>query len=141
LFIYIPHSLFFIGWIKDLGMKRNILIIEDNEVIREGIAELLTLEGFSVITADCGPEAIMLAQGQLPDLIICDIVMPDMDGFEVLIALKQDMFTYLIPFLFSTANSENKDRQKAKALGIENYLVKPFDGHELMNCVEKCLLG
>jgi CheY-like chemotaxis protein len=121
-------------------MKKNILIIEDNEAIRDSIAELLALEGFNVITADCGLAAILLAQGQLPDLIMCDVVMPGMDGYAVLNSLRENIFTYQIPFFFSTANSENREVQKAKAHGVENYLIKPFDGSQLMNCVQKCLL-
>lgn len=121
-------------------MKKNILIIDDNELIRESLAELLMLEGFSVSTADCGLAAILLAQSQLPDLIMCDVVMRGMDGYEVLDTLRQSRLTDHIPFFFSTANSENIEVQKAKALGVENYLVKPFDGFELMNCVKKCLL-
>ena len=121
-------------------MKKIILIIEDNELIRENMSELLLLEGFSVITADCGAAAILLAQSQQPDLIICDIVMPGMDGYEVLNILRKNKFTFKIPFLFSTAHSQNRDMQKARLLGIENYLIKPFDGNELINCIEKCLL-
>jgi len=121
-------------------MKKNILIIEDDEIIRENLAELLQLEGFNVITADCGTAAISLAQSQSPDLIICDIMMPGMDGFDVLNNLRKNKLTYQIPFFFSTSHSQNQEVQKARAFGVQNYLIKPFDRHELMNCVEKCFL-
>ncbi|WP_295664309.1 response regulator [uncultured Mucilaginibacter sp.] len=100
---------------------------------------MLVLERFRVITADWGLAAVLLVRGQLPDLIICDTQMPGMNGYEVLSSLRENLFICHIPF-FSTANSENREAQKAKSLGIQNYLVKPFDGFELMNCVEKCLL-
>ncbi|MGZ3835953.1 MAG: response regulator [Mucilaginibacter sp.] len=116
-----------------------ILLVEDNEDLRENIAEILFLDGFNVITADCGAEALNLAEEHLPDLIICDIMMPGMDGYTVFKTLNHNRLTYHIPFIFSTAMSENSEKKKAKALGIKNYLVKPFDETELLKCVNKAL--
>jgi CheY-like chemotaxis protein len=122
-------------------MKQSILVIEDNDDIRDGTAELLTLEGFDVTTADCGHQAIFQIKVNIPDLIICDIVMPGMDGFEVLINLRQSKLTRFIPFIFSTANSEPVDRQRARELGVTNYLIKPFDDIELLSCIKLTLKG
>ncbi|EHQ31062.1 response regulator [Mucilaginibacter paludis] len=122
-------------------MKQNILVIEDNDDIRDGTAELLTLAGFDVTTANCGQQAILQIQSNIPRLIICDIVMPGMDGFEILAYLRKRSRTRFIPFIFSTAKSEPVDVYKARKLGVANYLIKPFDDKELMNCINITLNG
>jgi len=116
-----------------------ILIIEDNEDIREDLAELLTLDGFKVITADGGAEAIQMAEIYVPDLVICDIMMPGMDGYEVMAAFRKNEKSRGIPFIFSSSKSEKKDEQKAKAFGVAYYLVKPFDEAEVLRCIHDCL--
>jgi CheY-like chemotaxis protein len=116
-----------------------ILLIEDNEDIRENFAELLMLEGFAVETADCGIKAINLAEEQTPSLVICDIMMPGMDGYEVLTAFRQNKLTCNIPFIFSSSKAEKADAQKATALGAEHFFVKPFDVIELISCIKKYL--
>lgn len=121
-------------------MNESILVVEDNDEIREGTSELLALEGFQVTTADCGIAAISLTDKHIPDLIICDIVMPGMDGFELLIFLRKDKRTQMIPFIFSTAKSEPLDKKRAKDLGVTSYLIKPFDGHQLLACIKKTLI-
>ena len=121
-------------------MKQSILVVEDNDEIRECTSELLTLEGFLVTTAYCGVDAISQTKINVPDLIICDIVMPGMDGFEVLIILRQDKRTELIPFIFSTAKSEPMDKKRAKDLGVSSYLIKPFDDKQLLKCISKTLM-
>lgn len=116
-----------------------ILLIEDNIMIRENIKELLTLEKYDVITADSGLSGVGIAKTQKPDLIICDILMNGLDGYGVFKELKRNPETRGIPFIFSTSKSENSDKEKALALGIKYYLVKPYDVPELMKCVEDCL--
>jgi CheY-like chemotaxis protein len=120
-------------------MKKSILVVDDNDDIRESTSELLTLEGFNVIVANSGNEAIIQIKINLPDLIICDIVMPGISGFDLLRILRQNFTTKFIPFIFSTAQSESISRQKAKDLGIIDYLVKPFDNLELIKCIERAL--
>jgi len=120
-------------------MKKNILLIEDNEDIRESMAEILDLEGYNVITADCGIIGLSLAEQYLPDLVICDIVMSGLDGYSVYTALKNDLKTKNIPVIFSTAKSEKSDRHKAAVLGVENYLIKPFTDIDLIKCVKQCI--
>jgi len=116
-----------------------ILLIEDNEDIRETLAELLTLEGFVVETADCGLYGLQLAQERVPDLIICDILMPGLDGYGVLASLKQNKQTRDIPFIFSSSKAEKLDAQKGMALGAKYFFVKPFDEILLINCINNCL--
>ena len=120
-------------------MKTYILLIEDNQDIRESMAEILDLEGYEVITADCGKAGLNLAAKHIPDLIICDIVMSDLDGYSVYKALQKRSETRHIPVIFSTAKSEKSDRNKASLLGVEDYLIKPFNDIDLIKCVRKCL--
>lgn len=119
-------------------MKKTILIIEDNTDIRENTAELLALEGYDVFTADCGENGIKMLKKITPDLIICDVIMSGMDGYEVFETLKKDKQTAHIKFIFSTAQSEKSQVIKAMQKGIENYLIKPFDEVDLIRCIENC---
>jgi len=116
-----------------------ILIIEDNEDIRENLEELLTLDGFIVTTADCGIQALAQTKKQIPDLVICDALMAGMDGYEVFSAFRRNEKTCTIPFIFSSSISGKAEEQKAKALGIAHYLVKPFDEAEIVWCINDCL--
>lgn len=122
-------------------MQKTILLIEDNQDILENTAELLELEDYRVLTTDNGSEGIRLAQLNLPHLIICDIQMRETDGYSVFRALLSDEITRSIPFIFMTAKSENADREKAADIGECDYLVKPFDGQELLDCIRKVLSG
>lgn len=122
-------------------MNKVILLIEDNADILESAAELLTLDGYEVMQAYSGEQALKIIETQAPDLIICDIVMAGMDGYEVARFIKNTAQTQNIPFIFSTAKSEKQDRQKATDLGINFYLTKPFNEEELIDCIEKCLLS
>jgi len=116
-----------------------ILLIEDNNEIREALAELLTLEGFVVETADCGLYGLKLARKIVPDLIICDILMPGLDGYGVLKSLKENKHTSGIPFIFSSSKAEKLDTQKGMDLGAQYFFVKPFDEILLINCINNCL--
>lgn len=120
-------------------MPTAILIIEDDEEFREVLAELLTLHGFAVTTADCGTKGLDCVNRQMPDLIICDIIMPEMDGYEVLHRLRENERTRNIPFIFSTVKSEHSDRQEAERNQVSNYLIKPYDEAELLDCIKSCL--
>jgi len=112
-----------------------ILVIEDEEDIRFNISELLALTKHYVFTASNGKEGIELAQRLLPDLIICDIIMPFMDGFGVLQVLKSEPPTRVIPFIFLTSKSESSNCQLAMNLGANDYIVKPFEWAELLTAV------
>ncbi|WP_159633751.1 response regulator [Sphingobacterium composti Ten et al. 2007 non Yoo et al. 2007] len=120
--------------------KRTILIIEDNLEIREGTAEILELtSGYNILTAENGKIGVELAMKHVPDLILCDIMMPELDGYGVLYMLSKQESTMHIPFIFLTAKSERVDMRKAMEMGADDYLVKPFDDIELLNSIESRL--
>lgn len=115
---------------------KKILVIEDNPDVRENIVEILELSDFEVVQAPDGKIGVELAISEIPDLIICDIMMPVLDGYGVLHLLSKHKETYGIPFIFLTAKSEKADFRKGMELGADDYLTKPFDGIELLNAVE-----
>ncbi|MBC7745443.1 MAG: response regulator [Flavobacterium sp.] len=120
-------------------MKTNILIIEDNNDIRESTAEILELADYNVFTADNGKKGVDLAQKHLPDIILCDIMMPELDGYGVLYLLNKNPQTSAIPFIFLTAKAERIDMRKGMEMGADDYLTKPFDDVELLNAIESRL--
>lgn len=119
---------------KDKRMHK-ILVIEDERVIKMNLLKLLSAEGFQTISADDGISGLKLAQAELPDLIICDILMPNLDGYGVLKALQQDPVTATIPFIFLTAKAERSDWRQAMTLGADDYLTKPFTRAELLDAI------
>jgi CRP-like cAMP-binding protein len=120
-------------------MKTTILIIEDNNDIRESTAEILELTGYEVLQASHGKTGIELAQVHKPDLILCDIMMPELDGYGVLYMLSKNADTATIPFIFLTAKAERVDFRKGMEMGADDYLTKPFDDIELLNAIESRL--
>lgn len=116
---------------------KTILLIEDNKDILENLVEYLELEGYKILFANNGKEGIELANKFVPDLIICDVLMRDMDGHEVLRLLSNTAKTYEIPFIFSTSNSEKVDRKKALQLGADDYMIKPFELEDLLKMSEE----
>lgn len=120
-------------------MTKKILLIEDNESMRENIAEILSLAHYNVISAANGKEGVNLAQQENPDLIICDIMMPELDGYGVLHMLSRQEETASIPFIFLTAKAERSDFRKGMEMGADDYLTKPFDDIELLNAIESRL--
>ncbi len=117
-------------------MNKTILLIEDNLEMRENTAEILELAKYKVLTAANGKEGVKIAQTKKPDIIICDIMMPVLDGYGVLHILSNDMATASIPFIFLTAKAEQMDYRKGMGLGADDYLTKPFDDTELLNAIE-----
>lgn len=117
-------------------MQKNILVIDDNSHIRENIAEILELANYNVITAENGKEGVAIAQEELPDIIICDIMMPELDGYGVLYLLSKNPVTSNIPFIFLTAKAEMDDLRKGMNLGADDYLTKPFEETDLLNAIE-----
>jgi CRP-like cAMP-binding protein len=115
---------------------KKILLIEDNHEIRENIAEILSLADYVIVQAEHGKAGVALAQTEKPDLIICDIMMPQLDGYGVLHLLSKNSATSGIPFIFLTAKSEKEDFRKGMNLGADDYLIKPFDDLELLDAVE-----
>src|SRR5688572_19808203 len=115
---------------------KKILLIEDNLEVRENTEEILSLANYAVITAPNGKIGVELAQHEKPDLIICDIMMPELDGYGVLHILSKKEETARIPFIFLTAKSEKSDIRKGMSLGADDYLTKPFDDNDLLNAIE-----
>lgn len=115
-------------------MKR-ILIIEDDIALQDTLDNLLQLEGFKTVMADNGKNGVELAKKHLPDLVICDIMMPEMGGFEVILELQNNDTTALIPFMFLTAKSEIKDFRNGMQLGADDYIMKPFNNEELIKAI------
>ncbi len=104
-----------------------ILIIEDNDDILENLAEYLELEGFKTLQASNGKTGVALFRKFIPDLIICDIKMPEMDGYEVLRLLRDEAQTCEIPFIFSTSTFQKKEINEALILGADDFITKPYD--------------
>lgn len=117
-------------------MSYSILLIEDNEVMAENILTILRLARYNVIHAANGKTGVDLAQQKHPDLILCDVTMPELDGYGVVHILNNDPSTAGIPFIFLTARSDKSDFRTGMNLGADDYLTKPFDGADLLKAVE-----
>jgi DNA-binding response OmpR family regulator len=116
--------------------KKKILVIEDNLEVRENLAEILELSDYHVCQATDGTEGVELAAREKPDLIICDVMMPKLDGFGVLNILSKRTDTASIPFIFLTAKAERADFRRGMNLGADDYITKPFYKDELLAVVE-----
>jgi len=115
---------------------KTILVIEDQPVMRHKTVTILKMEGFEVLEASDGEEGIRLAKEELPDLILCDIMMPGCDGYGVLQAVRLNRATATTPFLFLTARGEKTDLRNGMNLGADDYLVKPTPRTELLEAIE-----
>jgi len=118
---------------------KKILLIEDNDDIRENTAEILELSNYKVIVAENGKVGVEKAIEHTPDLIVCDIMMPGLDGYGVLHAVHKNEAIKNTPFIFLTAKTERSDFRKGMELGADDYITKPFEGIELLNAVESRL--
>ncbi len=118
---------------------KHLLLIEDNNEIRENTAEILELAGYKVRTAENGKIGVELALQEKPDLIICDIMMPVLDGYGVLHLLNKNPDLTGIPFIFLTAKAERSDFRRGMEMGADDYITKPFSDIELLNAVESRL--
>lgn len=113
-----------------------ILVIDDNADIRDNIAEILELEGYKTLTAENGKIGVKIAIKEKLDLVICDIMMPVIDGYDVLQLLNKDEKTKHIPFIFLSAKTERSDLLKGMEMGANYYIKKPFEEAELLNAVK-----
>lgn len=116
-------------------MKYTILLIEDNEPIRENTSELLELSNYTVLTACNGKEGLEAALTHNPDLILCDIQMPEMNGYHLLQQVRQQPSLNECRFVFFTASSEKKDVDAALGMGADEYIIKPFTGERLLEVI------
>lgn len=112
-----------------------ILVIEDEELVRANIAELLDAEEHDVVTAENGFLGALWAQEHLPELIICDVMMPELNGYEVLETLSENADTAMIPFIFLTAMADKAEIRQGMTSGADDYLTKPFSRAELLEAV------
>lgn len=117
-------------------MKNKILIIEDNQDVRENLSEIFVLSGYEAVTAENGKKGVQAALTESPDLILCDIMMPELDGYGVLRILSKNPATSHIPFIFLTAKTELADVRRGMTLGADDYITKPFDDVELLDTIE-----
>jgi DNA-binding NarL/FixJ family response regulator len=115
-------------------MKR-ILVIEDEPAMRANLRDILEMEKFQAVLAANGREGIAAARRELPDLILCDVLMPALDGYEVLAALRADPATARIPFVFLTAKGQREDVRTGMNLGADDYLVKPVKVDDLLEAI------
>jgi CRP/FNR family transcriptional regulator, cyclic AMP receptor protein len=115
---------------------RPILLIEDNSDIRENTAEILELAGYKVFTAENGKAGVEAAIKNLPELIVCDIMMPVLDGYGVIHMLQKNQDTKHIPFIFLTAKAERSEMRRGMELGADDYITKPFSDTELLSAIE-----
>ena len=112
---------------------KTILVIEDERQVRNNIQQILELSDYRVLAAENGIVGLQLAKTALPDLIICDVMMPEMDGYEVVAALRENNATATIPFIFLTAKVERTDLRQGMELGADDYLTKPFTAEEVID--------
>lgn len=115
------------------------LIIEDSQDVRETLAEMLELAGYYVLSAKNGIVGMEMARSKRPDIILCDIMMPEIDGYAVLHLLRQDPDLTGVPFIFMTAKSESSEMAMGAELGADGYLVKPFDDVALFAAIKGML--
>ena len=114
---------------------KKILIIEDEQELCDSIAEILKFEGYAPFQSENGHNGLRLANKLSPDLILCDIVMPDLDGYEVLKRFRNEQKRKLVPFIFITALNERKNYRQGMEMGADDYLTKPFTRKELLNAI------
>jgi CheY-like chemotaxis protein len=119
--------------------KPRILAVDDDPVILRLLQVNFRLEGYDVVTASRGDEAIRLAREQLPEVIVLDVMMPGIDGYEVCRALKEDPTTAGAPVIFLSARAQDADRDQGYALGVVAYVTKPFDPAQLVDVVRRAL--
>src|SRR5664279_4768272 len=117
-------------------MKKAILVIDDNADIRENTAEILELAGYKTFLAENGKKGVEIALKEIPSLIVCDIMMPELDGYGVLHLLRKNPSTENVPFIFLTAKTERLDFRKGMEMGADDFITKPFDDIELLNAIE-----
>lgn len=118
---------------------KKILVIDDDQVIRENILKLLKAEGFDVTGAENGAQGLSAAVSNLPDVILCDVMMPELDGYGVLAALRSHPVTATVPFVFLTGKAERSEVRQGMELGADDYLTKPFSKAELVGAISSRL--
>jgi len=119
--------------------NKKILVVDDESQLIEMVQIRLEANNYNVVSACNGREGVKKAKQEKPDLILLDVLMPEMNGYQALEALRNDTWTKLIPVIMFTAKSQLEDVARASELGIEDYIVKPFDHRVLLDKVKKAL--
>jgi len=122
-----------------MKMGKKILVIDDEPLVVEILKIMLEMKNYEIITASCGIEGIERAMREKPDLILLDILMPGLDGYQVCRKLKEDRKTERIPIIMLTALGQSAEREKGYSSGAYGYIFKPFDDEELLKSIEKAL--
>jgi CheY-like chemotaxis protein len=118
-------------------LMNKILVIEDEPETRNLFVEALTEEGYKTMGAENGRVGLDKAQTYLPDLIICDLIIPELNGYQVLLALRNNFITAMIPLIFLTANTDESEKERAMILGVNDYLTKPCTVEKLLRAIAK----
>ncbi len=118
-------------------LMNRILLIEDNHSLREEIVNVLELEGFTVVIAENGRVGLVRIEEERPDLVLCDLMMPDMDGFETLKAIRSNPETHTLPVIVLTARDDEECRSRGSELGADDYVTKPFKIPDLLRAVRE----
>ena len=121
------------------GAPATVLVVEDDEHLNLALVETLQAYGYSTLSAYNGREALELLRGNRPDVIVCDIAMPVMDGYTFLQHTRTEPEWRLLPFIFLTARMTVEDQRRAKAIGVEDYLSKPIDARDMVAAIENAL--
>lgn len=122
-----------------MNQSDKILVVDDEPVIRDSIAEILSLHGYQVLTASNGIEGLAAIRQDIPEMIISDIMMPEMNGYQFYQRVRSNSEWLWIPFIFLSAKGEGEDIRFGKELGVEDYLKKPIDAEDLLAAVIGCL--
>lgn len=118
---------------------KSVLVIEDDTLLRAGVAEILELEGYKVLAAEDGEEGVTLALQETPNLILCDVGLPYLDGYGVLRQLRTNPNTQAIPFLFMTALTDIKQVIQSAGVSRDQIILKPFDVDQMLSTLRDCL--
>lgn len=118
---------------------KKILVIEDTQNVRENICEILESENYEVFAAENGQSGVEMSKSIQPDLVLCDIMMPGMDGYEVLTEMRKELVTSTVPFVFLTAKNTRENQRLGMELGADDYITKPFTVEDLLNSVSSRL--
>jgi DNA-binding response OmpR family regulator len=124
-----------------MSETQKILVVDDDEHILRSLSQYLELEDFNVVSASSGPEALKLFGQERPDLLVLDVMMPGMDGFQVLETLRKNPDTASVPVLMLTARDQHNDILKGYQMGATSYLVKPFNLDELVDAIREVFAG
>jgi len=121
-------------------LRKTVLVVEDEHLLLQNITSILGLYGFNTLKAVNGIEGLQQAINNKPDIIVCDVMMEQMDGFELLSKLQEDVLTQNIPFIFLTARADVIDKKRGIDAGAKAYLTKPFSGKELVSVINQYLV-